>query len=65
MNISNPILLQDIKELDGTKPHWHCDKCWSEDYMFLNFTMVCKKCYQDNEEYRKMILCTPFVCASS
>jgi hypothetical protein len=66
-----PINLNDLEVKDlhknpnEEKPHWHCQICWKEEWFFFNWTKVCKKCYEENAEYRDMILCTPIVCASS
>lgn len=63
-------LLQDVVEIElkdsvPIKKHWHCTKCWKEDYMFIGWTKVCKNCYDNDAEYRQMLLCTPLICSAS
>lgn len=41
--------------------HWHCEKCWSQEYSMHGLTMVCSRCGPD----AKLLLCTPIICASS
>ncbi len=75
----SPEVLEDIRKFDlnivddisrkeflyPNKEHFHCPRCWKGDFMFMNFTRVCKHCYENDKDYKEMQLCTYATCASS
>jgi len=44
--------------------HFHCCKCVSEDFVFMNGDKVCAKCLEKGI-ISNTILCIPIICGSS